>query len=367
MLMRFVLALLFLLVPFAFAGWLIWSHDRFEVPDRPVQDQSDQRAEEGGSGEGAKTGSPAPAPEPQRCNVPDPAMEACKGTVSAETIRGCASTDVPPPTERQTPIPIITRAFAHCGKRMATEGKEAILPYIDTTLKGIESEFGRASTPYAAALTQIIVLLSSDGEDFEILRPYSEQAVSVAREAYGPNHRETAIYLHTQADVLIALSKKNYAEEAIPLMREAADIRRRVLGADHEETVSAELNLAGLLFAKWQQTENQHANMELLDEVEKLMRHVAAVSGDSSGDAGIGGMETEALLGRIAFAREDYESAVTHFEAAFKGDNAFIALFGCSMDEAACREYAAALRKLGREKEAEAVEEKLGKSPIEVQ
>lgn len=297
----------------------------------------------------------------------DPAIESCKGKPAASPLPPETELTLPLQTEKQKPHPAIARLFKNCAKRIESEGIDAVIPYLDSALAVIETQHGRNSVAYADTLSQIIVLIDRNASGrFDLIKPYSQAAVSVSREIYGMDHRETALSLHTHADVLIGLNKDGWTDEAITLLREATEIRHRVLGADHAVTTSAEGTLARMLFLKWRQSDGENLESELFEEAERLAKNTHAWCRKQSDkpDANTG---WEKLLGRIAYARGDYESAADYFDIAFssKSDSPFAAIgraVGCAVEAIVCEEYADALRKLGRNEEAAAIEQRLGKS-----
>lgn len=328
--MRAVLALLYLLAPAALVGWLLWC----QTWDQP-------------SDEGMQAG--------KELDLRRSSQGACKGRITARAIDNI-SASIPPPTELQAPVPRIVRLFENCKERIQTDGGEAVLPYLNAALAAIEAGYGRASVPFVSALTQIVVLLANNGR-LDLAHPYSERAVSAAREVYGPNHRETAIVLHTHATLLINMNNGEYTESAIPFLREARAIRQRVLGPDHEETAAAGDSLAEMLLLKWESSDDP-SREGLLTEAESLAAHAFSAFRERRDPGDVELIQARALVGRIAHAKGEYEKAAAHLGAALRENDEFQPLF-CIFTGDACERYADTLRKLGREEEADSVERQM--------
>lgn len=73
--------------------------------------------------------------------------------------------------------------------------------------------------------------------------PFAQRLVSVRTRRYGPEHVETAIALHNNAEILIALDQLAAAEEA---QRAAVDIFAAQLGPNHFNTAAGLHNLGAI-------------------------------------------------------------------------------------------------------------------------
>jgi hypothetical protein len=195
------------------------------------------------------------------------------------------------------------------------------------------------------------------------MRPYTERRASVSRAVYGTTHRQTAHDLLDHAEILIDLSVFGYSEEAVILLREAADISRRVMGHEDGETVEIEQTLAVALFAGWQYADDRERKLYLLDEAEPLAEHVVDAYRRAGLDNSYPMHRMAALLGRIAHARGNHEQAAVRFSAVL-ATTASPDRINCGdpsseNDREACADYAATLRKMGRNEEAEAIEDSM--------
>jgi hypothetical protein len=119
-------------------------------------------------------------------------------------------------------------------------------------LAGEEARSGSDSVRVADLLTSFGVGLYSewDGADrqtmLEASRDYLNLAVSRYRNAFGPEHPEVAVALHSFADVDIELHENRATPEAKAALQEALRIRRKTLGPEHHETRATEERLASL-------------------------------------------------------------------------------------------------------------------------
>jgi tetratricopeptide (TPR) repeat protein len=76
--------------------------------------------------------------------------------------------------------------------------------------------------------------------------PYLEAAIAAYREAFGPNHAEVAVALHSYADAQLQLHPDDPPESADAAYEEAYRIRLAALGPSNIETRAALQNLARL-------------------------------------------------------------------------------------------------------------------------
>ncbi|MET1110324.1 MAG: tetratricopeptide repeat protein [Allosphingosinicella sp.] len=91
-----------------------------------------------------------------------------------------------------------------------------------------------------------------DREDMLKLSPaYVARAIEVTRRAFGPDHPETALALHTYGDLLVELQPDDPPEAAEAALAEALSIRQATLGADNHETLAAMRALARVKAARF--------------------------------------------------------------------------------------------------------------------
>src|SRR3954462_118453 len=104
---------------------------------------------------------------------------------------------------------------------------------------------GQSATPAEQwqALNQRLVEAYQAGQVNEAV-PLAEQALELARQAFGPRHPKTLLSLNNLAGVLNIQGRYGEAE---PLLRESLQLRREVLGPRPPNTLSSLNNLAGVL------------------------------------------------------------------------------------------------------------------------
>jgi hypothetical protein len=120
-----------------------------------------------------------------------------------------------------------------------------------------KARYGPDSVQVADLLTAFGVELNSEGfeddnqEATEVSLHYLREAIPHYRKAFGPDHPEVAVALHSFADADRALHGGRLTPEAEAALKEALRIRRAALGPDNPETRATEIALA-------------HARMDLL-------------------------------------------------------------------------------------------------------
>lgn len=113
-----------------------------------------------------------------------------------------------------------------------------------------EQRFGRDSAQVADLLEAFGVELYSlgfeDGQQAALPASvnYLREAVPHYRKAFGPEHPEVAVALHTLADANITLSGGRLTPEAQAALEEALRIRLTALGPNNSETRATEFRIA---------------------------------------------------------------------------------------------------------------------------
>lgn len=114
-----------------------------------------------------------------------------------------------------------------------------------------------------------------DREDMRRLSPaYMAGAVEASKRAFGPRHPETALALHSYADVLVGLHSGEPPAEAEAALAESYSIRQAALGAGHSETLAAMRALARVKAARFRTAGK-------LDEAAELFRRAIAIAARS--------------------------------------------------------------------------------------
>jgi hypothetical protein len=123
---------------------------------------------------------------------------------------------------------------------------------LERSLASVRAEHGPNSVEEADLLMSYAVLLFNDAhnrDDERLQRaalPWLERAVPAYRAAFGADHPEVALALHSLADVLVLLNGKAPTEDALAALREAIAIRTRALGPSNPETLAGRARLASL-------------------------------------------------------------------------------------------------------------------------
>src|SRR3954471_19247787 len=104
---------------------------------------------------------------------------------------------------------------------------------------------GQSATPAEQwqALNQRLIEAYQAGQVNEAV-PLAEQALELARQAFGPRHPNMLASMNNLASVLDSQGRYGEAE---PLYRETLQLRREVLGPRHPDTLTSMNNLAGVL------------------------------------------------------------------------------------------------------------------------
>ncbi len=142
---------------------------------------------------------------------------------------------------------------------------------------------GKAGVREADLLTAFGTELYNQGSDLDredmrqLSRLYVERAVGATKNAFGPNHPETALALHSYADLLFELHKDDPPAQAETALAEAYSIRRATLGAANVETLAAMRGLARIKAARFRTSGS-------LDEAIALFRRAIEISARSAPD-----------------------------------------------------------------------------------
>jgi tetratricopeptide (TPR) repeat protein len=105
---------------------------------------------------------------------------------------------------------------------------------------------GARSPEYATALNQLALLLIMQG-DPDAAVPLLRQALEIRRATLGESHPDVATNLSSLGGLLWA---RGHLEEAEPLLRQAADVRVATLGESHPKSIVSRKSLEQLLKSK---------------------------------------------------------------------------------------------------------------------
>ena len=110
-----------------------------------------------------------------------------------------------------------------------------------------------------------------------------ERALSIRREVYighlrlyGENHRKTLLEANNLASLLIGLQR---FKEVRSLLRKALPVARRLLGAEHEVTLSIREDFSGAILEDGDSSaEEKRKAVRMLEDTIRVMRRVLGTS-----------------------------------------------------------------------------------------
>lgn len=225
------------------------------------------------------------------------AMAACQSRV-----------DLPPPAE------LAARSGAVHDQVMANEGLFAQgdaaghLPKLDLVLNAVYARFGGKSIELSQATTDTGLLLIRQGR-YDLAEPYFERALQQSRDVFGTDHRETGYALHDLAVVRHEIEPRSFATRIRPVIQEAIEVRRRVLGPEHQETAGSERTLGAFLLADWRRHSRRNFRSRLLVDADRYVSHALAVLERALGDSHFEVIELRYLQVEIALAMRDFRRA----------------------------------------------------------
>jgi len=97
---------------------------------------------------------------------------------------------------------------------------------------------------------------------FSRARDLEQQSLDIRRRVLGPEHADT---LNSMSDLADALNHDGHYAEAVKLNRETLEIRRHVLGPEHPDTLNSMNNLGDALWADGRYAEAEKLDREALD------------------------------------------------------------------------------------------------------
>lgn len=222
-------------------------------------------------------------------------------------LAACGSRRTPPPlpttADVATPSAAVHQAVLQNEAVLAEGSPDSRLATLEATVMGIADSYGQNSPETIQALTETSTLLSNR-ERFDLALPFMERALTISREVYGPDHRETAYAMQDVASLLTEIDPGVHIPRAEQLFRDALAARLKQLGPDHPETAASEAQLAWqLLLGAGAQTlpEQQQA---MLAEAERLALHAQKILDAADDDSYW--LQVRRIGVEAAFARGDY-------------------------------------------------------------
>ncbi|MFO1466594.1 MAG: tetratricopeptide repeat protein [Steroidobacteraceae bacterium] len=180
-------------------------------------------------------------------------------------------------------------------------GLELTRSRIEDTLQSIDADYGPRSVEGAQALTETMLMIIDVDQDYVHAKPYAIRSLQRHRLVYGEWHRETAYALQDLASLDRMSQSTGFSPDAIPLMREAIEVRRRVLGPDHLEVAGGERELSAQLYEQWRHDAKRQPQDPRLAEATGAAAHAylifRAAKGAGDGETNFV-LETLQKLGR---------------------------------------------------------------------
>ena len=215
---------------------------------------------------------------------------------------------LPPPTELAERSDAILQRVAEAS-RPEGQDVESALARIDAVIAQTSRQFGENSVESVQVATEAGIALIRDWQRFDLARPHIERSLVLSRAVFGTDHRETAFAIQDVAVVRHELRPELFVQWSGPLVREAIDVRTRVLGADHLETAGSERFLADWLFESWRTQRRASAESPMLDEARRLADHAVVVFEEAYGADNGEVISLRYRQAQIALAAQDYPSA----------------------------------------------------------
>jgi serine/threonine protein kinase/tetratricopeptide (TPR) repeat protein len=144
---------------------------------------------------------------------------------------------------------------------------EIVIKMLEPALKSVRTKFADQPLVLASVLNQIGLAYESLGRSAEAESPIRE-ALELRRKLLGPEQVDTYTSLSSLGNVLRSLSRPVEAE---PLYREAWEGSRRVLGAENVETLTCLNNLAGVVDALGRRAEAEPLYREAWDGMRRTL------------------------------------------------------------------------------------------------
>ncbi|HKS55013.1 MAG TPA: tetratricopeptide repeat protein [Steroidobacteraceae bacterium] len=194
-------------------------------------------------------------------------LAACSG--------GGVSTPIPPPDEIAPRIEAVREAVRK-NEAALKAPIEDHLDALENTIASIMQKHGDHSVEAVQVLQETSVLLAEKKRP-DLALPFMERALTLSREVYGLDHRETAYPLHDVAVLLAMIAPDQYDPRAELLYRGAAEVRRHQAGVDDPETAASEAQLAWQLLLSATRESLPYRKYPLLAEAEQLALHAQRV------------------------------------------------------------------------------------------
>ena len=215
---------------------------------------------------------------------------------------------LPPPTELAERSDAILRRVAEAS-RPEGQGVDSAVARIDAVVADMTRRFGEKSIESVQVATEAGIALIRDWQRFDLARPHIERSMVLSRAVFGTDHRETAFAIQDAAVVRHELRPELFVQWSGPLVREAIDVRTRVLGADHLETAGSERFLADWLFESWRSQRRASASSPMLEEARRLADHAVRVMEEAYGADNREVIDLRYRQAQIALAAQDYPRA----------------------------------------------------------
>jgi Tetratricopeptide repeat len=207
-----------------------------------------------------------------------------------------ACSRLPSPDEVAAPNEDVVELIRAHEDSMQSDGIEPHRAALEATLLEVERRYGTNSSAYVQAYAEAAVMVyGAAGAESSI--EFFRDWLRVSESVYGHEHRETAFAISDFGRIKILTG--GYDPAALTWLREALQVRRRVLGLDHKETAASEGFVAEELLASCDLSIPCRPDDIRLAEAERLAGHAYEVYRT---EFSVGHRETgqmRQLLGRI--------------------------------------------------------------------
>lgn len=294
---------------------------------------------------------------------PVPATEKTtdSSTETADTVSGLPASKSGVARDRLAPVDETVRAKISAINEGAADLDDAALTAkVDAAIAEIVAEQGKDSAAEVQVVTDAALMLYAIGK-VEFATVYMEKAVNLHRAHFGDLHRATALAIHDLASLKSATGEEADAASAIDLLREAIVIRRKVLPETHLETAGSLAALADKLFGAWQRLPEDQRSDAMLNEAAAAAVDATNIYEANQATDILDYLLSKIMLGQIAFEKGNYEAATKILGEALpavdnESDIAFIFLL-----ERPYTAYVNSLINLGRQEEADALQDAIRK------
>ncbi len=134
--------------------------------------------------------------------------------------------------------------------------------------EAIRGTLPEGATEELASVLHVLALCLYDQGQYADAEPVYRKALELRQKVLGPEHPDTLSGLNNLA---VCLEKKGKRADAEPLYRQALELRQKVLGPEHPDTISSINNLASCLDDQGQPTAAEPMYRQALELQQKVL------------------------------------------------------------------------------------------------